>query len=139
DYEFLYDVPATYTGGELNLSVLATDRSGRSGSAQVALPLVVNEPPLMALTEFASYKVGGTYQKIINTADRLNYGEFWLRTGETFRLSTKLSDDAGLRRYRIERLKRDGSRVLEHETDLQTHCPDPLVTHVPKKAVEVLF
>src|SRR5690606_39292029 len=58
---------------------------------------------------------------------------------ETFRLTTKLGDDAGLRRYRIERLNRDGSRVLEHETNLLTQCPDPLTTHVPKQAVEVLF
>src|SRR5690606_30132354 len=70
-YNLIYDVPDSYRNGELNLSVVAQDRAGRSASHQVALPVAPNEVPQLAFKEFSSYKVNNVYRKVINTADRL--------------------------------------------------------------------
>src|SRR5690606_5308592 len=107
-------------------------------SDSVTLPVANNEYPQLSFREFASYKVGATYRKILNTADRRNYGEFWLRIGESFRLKAELSDAAGLRRYVINRVKRDGSRAVEYEYTYSVACPEPLIRHELKTS-EIVF
>ena len=139
EYQLRYVVPMTMAGGLLDLSVIAEDASGRSSAAMVSLPVGQNLPPQLRISEFASYRVNGQFQKIINQADRLNYGEFWIRTGEDFRLTTTLSDDAGLKRFELARLARNGGRVVEQTKTWDTSCPALPVRTVPQHAATVAF
>src|SRR5690606_36898175 len=57
---------------------------------------------------------------------------------ESFRLKAELSDDAGLRRYVINRVKRDGTRAVEYEYTYSVACPEPLIRHELKTS-EIVF
>ena len=118
-------MPGNLLGGELELTLVATDFAGHSVETSVSLPVADNEDPTMEFKQFASYKVNGRYTKILTEPERLNYAEFWVRIGETFNIGTQLVDDAGLARYSIYRLNRDGSRVAppEYEETFGYTCP----------------
>lgn len=139
-YNFIYNVPDSYRSGDLNLTLIAKDRAGRSTSANLSLPVVKNENPQLAFKEFASYKVDGQYSKVLKDVSRLNYGEFWVRVGEKFQLTTALTDDAGLQSYTINRINRDGSRTPVYDPEsLWVSCPNPLVKNIPAKKTEITF
>src|SRR5690606_31233089 len=81
----------------------------------------------------------GGYQKVLSEPARLNYGEFWVRSNERFRLDTTLRDDAGLASYRILRLRRDGSTAgVVYERRLQVNCPTAPPLSAEDRA-EILF
>ena len=125
-----YEVPKEYQAGELELSLIAEDRNGHTSEHSFIYPLHVNEKPQLDLTGFHSYLVDGSYQKNYTDPQRLNYGEFWVRSGETFRLSTELTDDAGLDNMVINRLGPDGLVVEEiFRKDYPYQCPQKPVTH----------
>jgi hypothetical protein len=119
-----YRVPAERDRGALELTLLARDRSGRVSEHGLRYPLAPNEPPLVALTGFHSYLVDGQYLKTHTAPEHLNNGEFWVRSGETFRIDTAQSDDAGLASLSLWRLGVDGTRVqrLAH-TEYAASCP----------------
>ena len=104
EYTFQYDVPERQLTGDLVLTVISEDFSGRRSSSQIALPIDINQSPDLEYSSFSSYLVNGRYQRVITDPERINFGQFFIRTGETFRLNTRLSDDAGLVRYEINRL-----------------------------------
>ncbi|MFC1748126.1 Ig-like domain-containing protein, partial [Pseudomonadota bacterium] len=137
-YTIPYEVPREFSGGTLELLLVATDNSGHSTSEILSLPLTENEPPQLALSSFASYKVGGAYQKVLNSPERVNYGEFWVRVGEEFRIEAALADDAGIENFVINRLNRDGSRVQEYQRGYLNSCP-ALPVRSAKESVEILF
>jgi len=135
EYVFHYTAPHNQSGGEIHLAVTSTDFSGRSSASTVALPIDTNQAPQLKLLAFSSYKVfdegsnSDKYQKVIDEPERVNYGEFWVRSGEDFELSSELSDDAGLVRYQIKRFNRDGSSTIEVERGFVNQCPVlPLLT-----------
>src|SRR5690606_4479632 len=101
--EFIYRVPPAWGGGEVNLSAVGVDANGRSFAQGIVLPVDLNEAPELNYREFASYRVNGKFEKIINQPERLNFAEFWVRPGEDFRFTSELIDDAGLSSYRIIR------------------------------------
>ncbi|MEE8058698.1 MAG: hypothetical protein V3T17_12830 [Pseudomonadales bacterium] len=138
DYTFYYQVPSAWAGGDLNLAVISEDASGRSTLQSIVLPVDANQAPLLDLIGFSSYKVNGVYHKILSTPDRLNYGEFWVRIGEDFKLDTRLSDDTGLARYAIVKHNRDGSTTLEFEKLYSTSCPS-LPTRLETVGHEITF
>ncbi|MCP5077745.1 MAG: hypothetical protein GY951_06765, partial [Psychromonas sp.] len=104
EFNFPYKVPKELDNGVLELALIAEDRSGHQTLKTLTFPLAKNEKPQLAFTGFHSYKVNGSYLKNITDAQRLNYGEFWVRNGETFTVDTLLTDDAGLSKYEINRL-----------------------------------
>lgn len=129
NYVFPYEVPRAYDSGELQLLMVANDHSGNSITKTLNFPLAVNEVPTLNLKEFASYKVDGKYRKKLTKPERLNYGEFWVRVGEDFRLAVDIDDDAGLKSYVINRLDRLGNKVEEFYQNYLTSCPNPSVLH----------
>ncbi|MCI2285224.1 hypothetical protein L3081_19910 [Colwellia sp. MSW7] len=144
EYVFQYTAPLNQPGGEIHLSVTAKDFSGRSSAASVALPIEINQAPQLKLLSFSSYKVfnqsknSDEFTKIVDEPERVNYGEFWLRTGEEFELSTEISDDAALIRYKIIRFNRDGSTSVEFEHEFANQCPVlPVLSSIEK--TEILF
>ena len=136
-YTVPYEVPADYTGGELELLVEVEDQSGATATQLLSFPVHENEPPELTLKKFAFYKVGGVYKKVYDTAERLNYGEFWIRVGEEFRLDTALADDAGLTEYGIYRKQRDGQLVEEYHATYDADCPQPSITKKSESAAIV--
>jgi len=137
-YTIPYQVPLNYTGGRLDLMLVAEDLSGAAHTKTLSFPIAVNEPPQLTLSKFSSYKVNGSYRKVLDTPERVNYGEFWVRVGEDFKLDVTLADDAGLRRYAIYRLDRAGNRVQLYRKDYGPSCPTPPVT-ASKVGREVTF
>ncbi|MGD8914399.1 MAG: Ig-like domain-containing protein, partial [Candidatus Thiodiazotropha sp.] len=138
DYTIPYEVPSDLSGGNLELLLVATDNSGHSTTELLTFPISENEKPQLGLTRFSTYKVGGGYQKILDTPERVNSGEFWVRVGDSFKLDTELVDDAGLERFIINRLSRDGSRVNEVLEEYESSCPEqPLTRSSPSH--EIVF
>src|SRR5690606_34093479 len=76
----------------------------------------------------SSYKVNGQYRKVLDTQERLNYGEFWVRSGETFRLDMRLEDDAALANIVMNRIGADGSRTEVFRQEFAASCPQPAIT-----------
>ncbi|HEY9199158.1 MAG TPA: Ig-like domain-containing protein, partial [Gammaproteobacteria bacterium] len=138
EYVVPYEVPHDFTGGNLELLLVATDHSGHTATQLLTFPIVRNEAPQIGLSSFSSYKVAGAYQKVLDTPERVNYGEFWVRVGEEFRIETQLTDDAGLDHYIINRVNRDGSRTQEHREEFGNSCPDAPV-QTQRRATEILF
>jgi len=138
-YRLIYEVPKELSGGVIDLSVVASDSSGRTASQQLVLPVGRNEVPELSITGFDSYLVNGQFQKNIRGADRLNLGEFFLRIGETFQLTTELVDDAGIESYVINRRNRDGSITIEYREDFLVPCPDLLITRVKTQENSFVF
>jgi len=129
DYTIPYQVPRDYAGGELDLMLVADDLSGATHTRSLSFPIAPNEPPQLTLRKFSSYKVNGTYRKVLDTPERVNYGEFWVRVGEDFKLDVSLADDAGLLSYTIYRLDRAGNRVqIISPNSFEKSCPTPPVT-----------
>ena len=137
-YTISYEVPRNFTGGNLELLLVATDNSGHSTTELLTFPIHDNEKPQLSLTGFSTYKVGNEYKKVLSKPDRLNYGEFWVRVGEPFKLSTTFADDAGLASYVINRVNRDGTRVEEARQSFGSSCPKlPIVS--TGNSSEILF
>ncbi|MCG8435138.1 MAG: Ig-like domain-containing protein, partial [Gammaproteobacteria bacterium] len=137
-YKIPYEVPRDITGGNLELLLVATDNSGQTATKLLTLPVAPNEDPELAFTKFSSYKVNGKFQKVLDSPERLNFAEFFVRVGENFRLDTRISDDAGLKSFVINRLDRFGGRFEEFREDYANTCPSPTVTAAtPFK--EILF
>jgi hypothetical protein len=134
-----YVVPDIPGASELELTLLAEDLSGNRSQRSVRYPLHGNEPPLIAFKTFATYKVGSIYKKVYTEPARLNYGEFWVRSGETFLIESDLSDDAGLDSFVINRLAIDGTVAQEvYRKEYGVTCPTPAVTH-DQTRVEIQF
>ncbi|MET0081215.1 MAG: hypothetical protein ABW119_22400, partial [Candidatus Thiodiazotropha lotti] len=125
-----YVVPIDYSAGELELTLLAEDRNGNIVEQSIRLPVDQNEKPLLDLKGFHSYLTSQGYKKSYTEPQRLNYGEFWVRSGETFRIDTEISDDAGLQSFVINRLAADGSIAQQvFAVDYTTTCPVRPVVH----------
>ena len=138
-WQLPYRVPKALDSGDLELTLIAEDWSGRSSEHSMLYPLQVNEKPSLEMTGFNTYWVNGTYKKALREPARLNYGEFWVRTQERFRLDTELRDDAGLAAYRIVRLKRDGSvAAVVYSRSFAVNCPNAPPLQASDKA-EILF
>ena len=123
EYQIPYLVPANYAGGELDLLLVAEDAGGATHTRSLSFPIAANEPPQLTLRKFSSYMVNGTYRKVLDTPERVNYGEFWVRVGEQFKLDVSLADDAGLKRYAIYRLDRAGNRVQLYRQGIRVDLP----------------
>jgi len=128
DYVIPYQVPRELAGGNLELLLNVSDPAGTTTAKSLTLPVASNEKPLLKFTKFSSYKVNGQYRKVLDAPERLNYGEFWVRTGETFRLDTRLEDDAGISRFTLNRIDRSGNRIEEFRRDYASSCPQPAIT-----------
>ncbi|WP_443190685.1 Ig-like domain-containing protein [Pseudomonas indica] len=138
-WQIPYRVPKAFDSGELELTLIAEDWSGRSTEHSMVYPLQANEKPELAITGFNTYWVNGVYKKALTEPARINYGEFWVRTNEKFRLDTRLRDDAGLAAYRVQRLKRDGSvAATVYERTFPAPCPQPAPLSAEDKT-EILF
>ncbi|MDA8142310.1 MAG: Ig-like domain-containing protein, partial [Desulfobacteraceae bacterium] len=134
-YSFSYQVPRGYRGGELELMVVAEDYSSNAQSQVVNLVVQPNEPPQLTYTQLVT--AGGL--KRITAPERLNYGEFWVRTGDHFVLDVRLDDDAGLVNYVIYRVARNTNRIEVFRKDLeQPECPTALVVSRTVSA-DILF
>ncbi|MBK6810761.1 MAG: hypothetical protein IPG81_18055 [Sandaracinaceae bacterium] len=88
-FDFSVDTQQGWTGA-VELRVLAADYAGAIQADEVSLPLVVNTPPVMAMTRFQSD------ERTITDQSRLNQSEFWVRSGGTFTTVFDGSDDSGL-------------------------------------------
>jgi hypothetical protein len=140
DYRFYYQIPASRSEGELILTAVAEDHSGRMSSDSITLPLIADEAPILDFTQFATFKVGGSYQKVYTEPERLNYGEFWVRIGEDFKLVSRLTDDVSLARYQINRLNRDGSITVEYQRSYPIpDCPGEPILEIAGESAEILF
>jgi hypothetical protein len=139
DYIFHYAAPQTRLAGETNLSFVVRDKSQRSASRGISLPVAVNESPLLNFASFSSYKVGGSYRKVISDPGRINYGEFWVRVGEQFKLASNLTDDSGIVSYTINRLNRDGSIFTEYQRLYESTCPALPLKSAPNEVAEIVF
>ena len=137
DYVIPYHVPLTQTSS-LALTVIAVDQSGATTTQTLSFPVAPNLPPQLTLKKFSTYMLNGHYQKVLDTPDRVNYGEFWVRVGEPFRLDVQLDDDAGLASYTINRIDRSGNRIQEFTEDLDTPCPKPS-TLTAKIGADIVF
>ena len=126
DHVLYYQVPRDHGAGVLRIAPLMIDMQAQSSTLEWSFPIVANEPPEIELTEMASYQLPGenTYGTIITDPQRLDYAEFWLRTGESFRLSAQLRDDVALARYEIVQLGIDGSRTSLFEREYAAQCPN---------------
>ncbi|RFA32307.1 hypothetical protein CAL65_20005 [Alkalilimnicola ehrlichii] len=129
-----YTVPFDQAAGTLELLLVAEDRSGHASDYLLTLPVAVNEPPQLAIQEFASHRVGREYRKVFTQAERLNAGEFWVRSGEQFHIRAQLSDDSQLRSYVINRLDRAGNRIEEYRRDWGRSCPEQPTTRAEVSA-----
>ncbi|MBF0398160.1 MAG: hypothetical protein HQK78_15385, partial [Desulfobacterales bacterium] len=138
DYQFAYQVPREYSNSELKLLVVAKDYSGASASQVLTFPVINNEPPQLNFKAFSSYEANGKYLKVYDTPERLNYGEFWLRHGEKFKLDVSLADDAGIDKYLIFWIDSSGIRHEIFKKELSTICPQPKVTNTDV-AAEIIF
>ncbi|HEX6549757.1 MAG TPA: Ig-like domain-containing protein, partial [Gammaproteobacteria bacterium] len=138
DFVIPYDVPRDLTSGELDLGIVALDDTGATSTRTLSYPVGPNAPPQITLTGFSTYKLNGVYKNVISDADRLNYGEFWVRSGEPFRLDTQLDDDAGLAAYTINRIDDAGNRIVEYSQTFHSDCPDPQILKSPAGA-EIVF
>jgi hypothetical protein len=116
-YTVPYEVAEDRGVGELELAVIVSDRSGNATAESLVLRVAENEPPDARLVRFQT-----DFQDIDGIA-RLNLGDFFVRSGETFRLSANLFDDAGLEQYRVLRIANDGTEVVEDSVQLATVCP----------------
>jgi len=124
DYSIPFEIPETYTGGELKLMLLAEDYSGKSSFAEFTLPVLENQPPEIMIKSFSSY------QHKITDRLRIEYGEFWVRLGEIFELEVLLSDDSELTHYEVNRLDAASRKIGDSlcEQDFPFTCPDKAVT-----------
>ncbi|NOX26701.1 MAG: hypothetical protein GXP21_00660, partial [Gammaproteobacteria bacterium] len=138
-YSFRYQVPENAVGSELEFTAIVEDLSGRTQSSTILLPVEVNLVPEIELDRFSSFRLNGRFQRNIVEADRLNFAEFRVRIGEEFQLATNLADDIGLQSYRLYRLQRDGSKVLEDEITYSTACPALPITRAPSQTSTVRF
>ncbi|MGH8373185.1 MAG: Ig-like domain-containing protein, partial [Gammaproteobacteria bacterium] len=138
DFVIPYDVPRDLDTGELDLSVVAVDDTGTTATRTLAYPIGPNAPPQITVTKFSTYKLNGVYKTVITTADRLNYGEFWVRSGEPFRLDTQLDDDAGLASYTINRIDDAGNRIVEYSQTFHSDCPNPQIL-MAQAGAELVF
>ena len=127
--EIIYEVPRDYLGGDLDLQLVATDPSGYTATKTLSFPVEPNVEPQLSLTKFSSYLVDGEYRRVIDSADRLNFGEFFVRTGENFKLETTIDDDVGLERYTLYRIQQDGQRVVEYQREMGNSCPAQPIRH----------
>ena len=125
-YTMHYQVPADHDSGVLQLGPLVSDILGNQSALNWEMPIVSNEPPTISMTNFASYKLPGTtsYKTIIDDPQRLDYAEFWLRTGEEFRIQTELADDVALASYEINKLSIDGARTTLYSREYGAQCPN---------------
>lgn len=131
-YGIFYTVDPIINNGDIELLVVSEDESGNSRSDTVILPLAEDRPPTLVLNRFSAYKSGGTFQDVYNTPDRLNYGEFWVRSGGTFKVKVDIADDIGLKRYDIFRLDESGQPVRLHFKTYDSACPElPEVHDLP--------
>ncbi|HBO93484.1 MAG TPA: hypothetical protein DD667_09395, partial [Gammaproteobacteria bacterium] len=134
-----YNVPADYQQRELRLTVIARDLAGNLSEYSDIYPVEVNEPPLLDMKSFSSYKVQGKFQTVLTSPQRLNYGEFWVRVGEDFELKTESSDDAGLQSVAVYRLARDGSyEAVEYLQEYDNTCPNKPV-YTAKNTINIPF
>jgi len=140
DYTLRYQVPASFTSGQLVLGPLVVDAQGRSVTDEWSLPIVANEVPSIAITGFAHFKAAGSasFGRRITDPSRLDLGEFWIRQGEEFEITAALMDDVALRRYEVSRIARDGTRVSLFEREYAQLCPGAPPTDA-LEAVEILF
>jgi len=124
NYEITYEVPANYASNEVDLQFVAIDPNGNTYTETLTFPVVSNEVPQLTFNQFSSYKINGSYSKIIDDSERLNFAEFFVRVGEDFKLDTTLNDDVALASYKIYRLD-NGVRLTppEFERDYTNSCP----------------
>jgi hypothetical protein len=139
-YSLNYELPSSLNQSVANFTIEATDPSGNKQVKNVSLPLRPNEAPQLVVKSFMQDKTGTTYASQITAPERINYGEFWLRPGQSFALLAELSDDTGLKNYRLLRIEENGARteLVNHEYPAQ-QCP-PLPTLLDSNAmVEQVF
>ena len=60
-----YTVPKGFTSGELELTLIAEDFSGRSSEHSLIYPLQANEKPQLTFAGFNTYWVNGHYEKAL--------------------------------------------------------------------------
>ena len=131
DYQMQFDLPKDLRpGGEVEFTVVGTDRSGNVTSDRVAMPVDGNVAPTLEIVEFEA-------DRIIRAAERLALAEFWVRSGGNFKLSTQIDDDAGIDSFGIYRLTRDGQRIEEYYKGMANQCPLlPITSEVLKANIQ---
>ncbi|MCW8997311.1 MAG: Ig-like domain-containing protein, partial [Kangiellaceae bacterium] len=122
DYEFKFDLPTTLrAGGRVRFDIVATDRSNNSTTKSVELPVDNNLAPVLDIKRFKS-------RREITSPERLNYGEFWVRTGSTIEIDALLSDDAEISTFTIYRLTSDGEKIEVYGAMYNTQCPEEQIS-----------
>ena len=105
-WSVFYEQPVNAVAGQATLSVSAYDHSGNVTTESFDLNIEENQAPGILWNKFAD----GVRE--IKDQTRLNAGEFWVRHGAEFNVSFNLSDDVGLKDYKIYRLSRNGTKTL---------------------------
>ncbi|HED40633.1 MAG TPA: hypothetical protein ENJ13_09420, partial [Chromatiales bacterium] len=131
NYEISYEVPANYAGTEVDLQLVVSDPNNYTRTETLTFPVVPNELPQLTLNRFSSYKINSIYNKVIDDPEQLNYAEFFVRVGESFKLDTIIDDDVALANYRIYRLNESGQRITppEFERNYANSCPVEQIRH----------
>ena len=138
-------IPREFSAGELNLNVSSSDAMNNTDQSAITVPLAPNEPPKLSLDRFASYKSdrpGTPYEKVYTDPARLDFGEFWVRSGEAFLIGAQLNDDVGIASYQIYRTLADGTRispVLFERSWAQSSCGPTRDTLQANVQAEILF
>ena len=124
-YEFVYDVPENWDGGELGLLAVVEDFAGTSAQDDIQLPIYPNLPPELSFDEFR-----GSGETIQSPA-RLNQAEFWVRQGDTFSVGFEASDDAALEAFELWRTDAVGVPIGPPLVSLgwSSSCPDENTRH----------
>ncbi|MBA3980014.1 MAG: hypothetical protein C0462_05360, partial [Alcanivorax sp.] len=133
-HEFQWQVPANISPGLLSVFLQVEDPSGHRTAEEVLLPIRANAPPAVKLTAFSSYRVGSTYRRHFTDEARLALNEFWVRSGEPFRLGIEATDDTGLESLTLIRLLPGGGEHQERRWDFPFSCPDQPVRRFSNSA-----
>jgi hypothetical protein len=110
-HHYSLDVPVDWALPEYQITVSAEDGSGLLTEQRLSFPVRKNHAPSVEMTAFKSYRLNGSWQKIYRESSRLNYGEFWVRYGETFQIDYAFGDDDALASVRLYRKSLDGSYI----------------------------
>ncbi|MCU0661938.1 MAG: IPT/TIG domain-containing protein, partial [Myxococcota bacterium] len=139
-FEFQYEVPRTAVAGPLTLTAIAEDPSGIESQTSIDLQVEPNSPPLIEYKWLDFEKLDKTFGRRIQSQARLDYGEFWMRSGEEYEFYMDLSDDEQIALFEVWEIDPIGQRVgdepLIHQ-DWSSLCPSNQLRETDQKAAMV--
>ncbi|MBU1171347.1 MAG: hypothetical protein KKD44_17450, partial [Proteobacteria bacterium] len=124
-YTLPYHLAEDYSQNDLELLIIAEDLSGNTQTQTLTFPVVLNNPPELTFSKFSFNKNQyGSYLNIFNDPTRVDYGEFWVKTGSDFKLDSEIWDDSGLELFTIYRIDSSGNRIEVFKEEFQASCPE---------------